>query len=229
MARPWITLERIDSIAGPIELRRRGAGDFLITVSGRILMNSRAHRSEVALAALACRHIRKVRSPAILVGGLGMGYTLRAALDVLPADARVVVAEMNPAVADWCRGHLAELTDDAIGDPRVVLKIEDVMSTIALAGSRKNAARFDAILFDLYEGPSTSTSQRNDPTYGERAVGQIRDALHPGGVLAVWSEQPCAAYERRLRIAGYAVELSRPGRGGLRHAVYVATRREHGR
>jgi spermidine synthase len=156
-----------------------------------------------------------------------MGYTLRAALDVLPADARVVVAEMNAAVADWCRSHLAELTDNAVGDPRVVLKIEDVMSTIALAsGSRKGAARFDAILFDLYEGPSTSTSQRNDPFYGERAIGQIRDALHPSGVLAVWSEQPCAAYERRLRVAGYAVELSRPGRGGLRHAVYVATRAE---
>jgi spermidine synthase len=221
VTRPWITLETVNSDAGPIELRRRDTGDYLITVAGRVLMNSRAHRSETALAELACRHIRGVRYPAVLIGGLGMGYTLRATLDALPVHARVVVAEVNPTVADWCRGPLAELTGNAVGDPRVVMRVEDVMSTVALAGSKGNT-QFDAILFDLYEGPSTNTSRRNDPFYDEHAVGQIRRALNPGGVLAVWSEQPCAAYERRLRAAGYAVELSRPGRGGLRHAVYVA-------
>lgn len=224
MARPWITLEKVDSDAGPIELRRRADDDFLITLNGRILMNSRAHRSEVALAELACRRLRKAPSPSVLIGGLGMGYTLRAALDALPADARVVVAEMNPAVVDWCRGPLAELTDHAVGDPRVVVRIEDVGSTIALAGNRKDTAKFDTILFDLYEGPGTRSPRGDDPLYGDHALLQIRSALRPGGVLAVWSEQPSAAYERRLRAAGYAVELCRPGRGGLRHAVYVAVR-----
>jgi spermidine synthase len=220
VARPWITLEKADSDAGPLELRRRDAGDFLITLNRRVLMRSRAHRSEVALAELGCRHIRKAHSPSLLIGGLGMGYTLRAALNVLPSDARVVVAEMNPVVVDWCRGPLVELTDNAVADRRVAVRIGDVTLTIAQAARRENGAKFDAILFDLYEGPNTS--RRNDPLYGDQAVRDIRNALRPGGVLAVWSEQPSGAYERRLRVAGYTVELSRPGRGGLRHAVYVA-------
>jgi spermidine synthase len=224
VAKAWITLDRIDSDAGPIELRRRDADDFLITIGGRVLMNSRLHRSEVALAELACRHLAGLRRPVVLIGGLGMGYTLRAALDQLPADARVVVAEINPVVVDWCRSHLAELTDNAVGDRRVGVKIENVTATIARAARGENAAKLDAILLDLYEGPGPSTSPRDDPLYGEHALRQIRTALRPGGVLAVWSEEPSAGYERRLRAAGYRVERSRPGRGGLRHAVYVATR-----
>ena len=223
MARAWETLDRVDSEAGPIELRRRAKGDFLITIGNRILMNSRAHRSEVALAELACRHLRGVRHPAILIGGLGMGYTLRAALDLLPADARVIVAEINPAIVDWCRGHLAELTGDAVADPRVEVRIENVVATIERAAS-DNAAKLDAIVLDLYEGPGTDTAPRDDPFYGERTLREIRRALNAGGVLAVWCEEPCAAYEQRLRAAGFTVERRRPGRGGLRHAVYIVTR-----
>jgi spermidine synthase len=224
VARPWITLDRIDSDAGPIELRRRDTDDFLITIGNRILMNSRAHRSEVALAELACRHLRKKSSPSVLIGGLGMGYTLRAALDSLAGDARVIVAETNPAVVEWCRTHLAELTGTAIRDPRVEVRIEDVTSSIART-SQSGALKLDAILLDLYEGPGPDTPG-DDPVYGEHVLRLIHAALNPGGVLAVWSEEPCAAYERRLRASGYAVERSRPGRGGLRHAVYVATRRD---
>lgn len=224
MARPWVTLARAESDAGAIELRRRAAGDFLITVRGRVLMNSRAHRSEVALAELACRHLGDKRHVSVLIGGLGMGYTLRAALDHVAADASVIVAETNPAVAEWCRTHLAELTDNAVGDPRVEVRIEDVTATIERA-SRHDAPKLHAILLDLYEGPGPDTP-RHDSFYGDRALRQIRNALHPGGVLAVWSEQPCAAYERRLRAAGYTVARSRPGHGGLRHAVYIAARRD---
>jgi spermidine synthase len=183
-------------------------------------MNSRTHRSEVALAELACRHLSGVRRPTVLIGGLGMGYTLRAALDLLPAEARIIVAEINPFVVDWCRGPLAELTDNAVADPRVEVRIEDVTSTIERA-SRHGAAKLDAILLDLYEGPGADTP-RTDPVYGERVLRTMREALSRHGVLAVWSEQPSAGYERRLRSAGYTVERSRPGRGGLRHVVYLA-------
>lgn len=223
MARPWETLDRVESAAGPIELRRRAAGDFLITIGNRILMNSRAHRSEVALAELACRRLSRAQRPQVLIGGLGMGCTLRAALDLLPPDARVTVAEINPAIVDWCRGPLAELTANAVGDARVEVKIEDVETTIARAAG-VHGAKLDAIMLDLYEGPSPDASPRDDPFYGERALRRIHAALSPEAVLAVWSEEPCAAYERRLRAAGFTVERRRPGRGGLRHAVYVATR-----
>ena len=204
--------------------RRRGDGDVLIAIAGRILMNSRAHRSEVALAQLACRTLSKARAPRVLIGGLGMGYTLRAALDVLPADARVVVAEITAAVAHWCRDELAELNRSALDDPRVEVRIEDVALTVAQAQRSRLAQRFDAILFDLYAGPGADTSPRDDPFYGMKMLRRIRGALRPGGVFAVWSENVCAAFEKRLQSSGYNVERSRPGRGGLRHAVYIATR-----
>lgn len=216
MSRPWQVLERVDTAAGPLELRRRGERDFLMTLAGRVLMNSAAHRSEVALADLAAAAIAGRAAPRLLIGGLGMGYTLRAALDALPATARVTVAELEPAVVRWCRGPLAGLTDYAVDDARVTLEVGDVADVIAAAASRQvDDAGFDAIALDLLEGPRG----REDPHFGDAALRRLRAALVAGGVVAVWSEAPDGSFERRLAAAGFRVERSRPGRGGLRHAV----------
>ena len=131
-----------------------------------------------------------------------MGYTLRAALDLLPADARVTVVELNPDVAAWCRGPLARLTAGAVDDPRVTIAVADVSDHLA----RAPRGSYDAILFDLYEGPHAATQSPDDPLYGPRGLVRARDALRPGGVFAVWSEEPDARFERRLADAGFRVE-----------------------
>jgi len=226
MAQPWTVLDRVETDEGLLELRRRGDGDVLLTVGGRILMSSRWHHSEVALAERGCEGLSDQRLPSVLIGGLGLGYTLRAALDLLPSRARVVVAELNPAVARWCRGHLADLNRHALSDRRVELRVEDVARTVGRAAHGAahgdDAGRFDAVLFDLYQGPPQGRLPRDDPFYGDAMVRRVYTALRPGGRFAVWSEQPSLQFEKRLRAAGYTVVLSQPKRGG-RHAVYVAT------
>jgi spermidine synthase len=218
--RPWEVLDRVDSPDGPLELRRRGERDFLITLAGRVLMNSAARRSEVALAELACTRLVGRAAPRVLVGGLGMGLTLRAALDTLPGAAHVVVAELHPTVVDWCRGPLADLTARAVDDPRVEVALVDAAAMIRAAD--REGGRFDAILLDLYAGPAAGRAGREDPFYGERALAAARSALTRGGVFGAWAERPDAGFEKRLRAAGFAVAKRRPGRGGLRHVVYVA-------
>jgi spermidine synthase len=212
----WLTLERVDTPDGPLELRRRGEGDFLILLGGRVLMSSSAHRSELALASQACARLAGRASPSLLIGGLGMGYTLRAALDALPAAARVCVAELNPCVAEWCRGALAPLTGGAALDPRVAIELGDVADRIRRAA--RGGERFDAILLDLYHGPAGG-----EACFEPAMLAATREALAPGGVYAVWSERPEPGFEKRLRAAGFDATVSRPGRGGLRHAVYTAT------
>jgi len=219
MTRPWETLDVIETLEGRLELRRRGESDFVITVGGRVLMNSSLHLTEVAVAEMACRRIADREAPRVLIGGLGMGYTLRAALDALPAKARVVVAEIEPAIVRWCCGPLAGLTESAVDDRRVNVEMADVAVVIGRAGK---AARFDAIILDLYEGPRDATQTRDDPFYGPRALERTRAALAPGGVFAVWSEDADPAFAKRLRTAGFAVETLRPGKGGPRHVVYLA-------
>ena len=219
MARAWETIEAAETPDGRLELRRRGPDDFLITVGGRVLMNSRAERSEHALGALTAAAIGDRPAPRVLAGGLGMGLTLRALLDGLPADARVRVSELNPAVRDWCLGPLAELTDGAARDPRVEVVIEDVAAPI-----RHAAARYDAIALDLYEGPHPERESGDHPHYGRRALGAAFAALSPGGVLAIWSEDTGRGFERALERTGFAVESRRFGRGGRRHGIYLATR-----
>jgi spermidine synthase len=163
----------------------------------------------------------------VLVGGLGMGFTLRAALDALPRRARIVVAEIEPAIVRWCRGPLAELTGHAVDDPRVAIKMADVAALIADAGDARSEARFDArfdaIILDLFEGPRQSTQAREDPFYGPAALARTRAALTSGGVFAVWSEDADPAFAKRLRQTGFAVETLRPGKGGPRHVVYLAS------
>ena len=221
MAQPWQTLDKIQTPDGLLELRRRGERDFLIVINGRVLMNSSANRSEIALGEWACQFVASRQNPRVLIGGLGMGLTLRAALDSLPTSAQVIVSELNPIMVTWCRGPLARLTKSAVIDPRVSIVIDDVSHVIAEA-SQSGAERFDAIIIDLYEGPSSGTDAVDDPFYCSRALKRTADALHANGVFAVWGENPDAAFERRLAAVGFTVDRQRPGRGGLRHVVYMA-------
>ncbi|HUJ17427.1 MAG TPA: spermidine synthase [Nitrospirota bacterium] len=219
MAKPWHTIDKADTPDGVLELRQRGEGDFLILINGRVLMNSSASRSELALGRVAGLAAGMPR-PRVLIGGLGMGLTLRAALDVLPPASRVVVAELNPIILRWCQGPLSGLTKNAVHDTRVMILLEDVSRVITQA-AQPHAEKFGAILIDLYEGPHAKTDPVNDRFYGSGALEATADALSTGGVFAVWCEQGDAAFERRLQSAGFSVDRERPGRGGLRHAVYI--------
>lgn len=221
MRQQWQTIDRVDVSEGVLELRRRGERDFLIIINGRVLMNSHQNRSEIALGEQACRAVAARKRPRVLIGGLGMGLTLRAALDSLPPDAQVTVAEINPHVVQWCRGPLAGLTECAVDDQRVTVVTEDVSVVIAKA-ARPGAKRFDAIIIDLYEGPHGTTDPKNDPFYGSRALKVAGDALSQAGIFAVWGENSDAAFEKRLTAAGFSVDRQRPGKGGLRHVVYIA-------
>jgi spermidine synthase len=149
-----------------------------------------------------------------------MGYTVRAALDALPAGAEVVVAELTPAIEAWCRGSLAPLTGAALDDPRVRVVIGDVARTISDAP----AGSYHAILLDLYEGPHAATQRGDDPFYGRAALARSRAALATGGVLAVWSEEPDAAFAQRLATAGFEVATHRLGKP-RRHVVYLGRKR----
>jgi spermidine synthase len=185
-------------------------------------MNSSANRSEIVLAKLACESLKNKKNPRVLVGGLGMGFTLKAAIDKLPADAEVVVAELNPIVVKWCRGPIAHFTGGAVDDPRVNVVIDDVAAVIRYAAMKGKGDRFDAIILDLYEGPYEGDQGRGKYLYGDMALTLSNSALTAGGVFAVWSEDPDRAFEKRLKAAGFYVNRQRPGRGGRRHVVYIA-------
>jgi len=221
MAIPWQILDRFETDdEGVLELRKRGTGDFLITVGAQILMNSKAQRSEMALGKLGCRPLKNHPNPQVLVGGLGMAITLRAVLDELTDGAEVLVAELNPKIKEWCLGPLAELTAGAAADPRVTVKIEDVAQLVKATKPES----FDAIIYDLYRGPGLQTDQRNDPLYGTRAINQCHRTLKKNGVFAVWGENPDPGFESRLNSSGFEVRCERPGKGGYRHAVWIATK-----
>jgi len=220
MTRPWQTLDAVTTREGRLELRRRGDTEFLIAIAGRVLMNSQASLSELALGRLACEAIAQRSAPRVLIGGLGMACTLRACLDVLPARARVVVAELNEVVVRWCSsGPLADLTNRAAQDPRVELHVGDVADVIREAAS-PGADRFDAVILDLYEGPHP-VCPRDHPHYGQEALANVRAALRTRGIFALWSEDPNPTFEKHLGRAGFRVRTERPGHGGRRHVVYL--------
>jgi spermidine synthase len=216
---PWRTIDSLATPEGRLELRMRGDRSCLITIDGRVLMTSAAHRSETELAQLACAPLAARAGARVLLGGLGMGYTLRATLDELPATARVTGVELNPAVVAWCRGPLAVLTDNALADRRVKVVVRDVAQVIGAAA----AAAYDAIVLDLYEGPHQATSRAADPLYGRAALERTGKALRPGGVLAIWSEEPDRPFEARLAAAGFEVRRHARGKGGRSHTIYVGT------
>ena len=228
MTHPWETLDATTTSEGRLELRRRGEREFLITIAGRVLMNSKASLSELALGRLACEAIAKRPAPRVLIGGLGMACTLRACLDMLPARARLVVVELNDVVVRWCReGPLAELTDHAALDLRVRLRVGDVADVIREAAS-PGAGRFDAVILDLYEGPHP-VCPRDHPHYGQEALDRAHAALRERGIFALWSEDPNPSFEKHLIRAGFAVRSERPPHGARRHVVYLGERGERGR
>jgi spermidine synthase len=190
--------------------------------NGRSLMSSRMHGSEQALAAFAFRPMRAVE-PQVLVGGLGMGFTLRATLDLLNADATVVVAELVPAVVAWNRGPLGPLAGHPLRDPRVRVETGDVAETL-----QSSPGRFDAVLLDVDNGPDAFTATANARLYRDQGLAAARDALTPGGVLAVWSAWEDRRFEQRLRYAGFVVEVERVrGRlrkGGPKHTIFIGRR-----
>jgi len=218
----WNTIATATTADGPLELNRHDSGAFLIMIDGRVLMDSHANRSEVALGELACHDLPFRDGPRVLCAGLGMGCTLRAALDTLPQDASVEVCELNEAIVRWCRGPLASVNGDVLSDGRVQVHDDDVAAHIARRADDPDAPRFDCIILDLNVGPHASDDAATDPFYGAHALARTRCALSAGGVLAVWGETHEPAFERRLANAGFHVEVSIHGRGGRKHAVYLA-------
>lgn len=211
-------------VPGGEELRlfRRGA-DHMIVLDRNELMNSRMSGSEEALARMTCARLRDRQAPRLLIGGYGMGFTLRAALAALGPKARVTVAELVPEIIGWARGPMAALTAGCLDDPRVSLEMADVADVIA-AGS----AAYDAILLDVDNGPDGLVRADNDRLYSPAGLAAARAALTPGGVLAVWSAAPDPAFAKRLARAGFAVEeeaVRARGNGkGPRHVIWFATR-----
>jgi spermidine synthase len=201
---------------------RRGS-EFSIMLGANQLMNSRLSGSEEALATRAIEKIRTRERPRILIGGLGMGFTLRAALAALGSKAHVVVAELVPTVVGWARGPMADVFGESLTDPRVSIRETDVGDLI-----RSGSSSFDAILLDVDNGPEGLTREANDALYDQRGLSAARAALNPGGVLAVWSSGPNTSFTQRLRKAGFDVSETRVradgDRGGARHVVWIATR-----
>jgi spermidine synthase len=220
---PWVQLDSAKTPDGGQELRlkQRGA-EFSIMLGTNELMNSRLSGSEEALAKLSCDRIAGHRQPRILIGGLGMGFTLRAALVELGADAGITVAELVPAVVAWARGPMAAVFAGCLDDPRVTVREADVGHII-----RSGKAAWDAILLDVDNGPDGIVYKGNDALYGAAGLGAARAALKPGGVLAVWSQGPDSSFTRRLKQAGFTVEEVKTranGKRGARHIIWIATR-----
>lgn len=221
---PWIQLDQaiIPGDGGELRLKQRG-NEFSIMLGAIELMNSRLSGSEEALASLSCQRIAGRRNPSILIGGLGMGFTLRAALKVLPHDAAVVVAELVPAVVEWGRGPMAGLYKGALDDPRVAVQLGDVGALI-----QSEKAAYDAILLDVDNGPDGLTRASNDNLYSHNGLRAAKTALRPNGVLAVWSSAPDRAFTRRLREVGFAADevhvRANAGKSGARHILWIATR-----
>jgi spermidine synthase len=207
---------------GELRLRRRGA-EFAIMLDGNQLMSSRLSATEQALATIACERIRADKRPRILIGGLGMGFTLRAALTVLGPQARIAVAELVPAVVAWARGPMAEMFGGCLADARVTIHEKDVGELIC--GVR---SPYDAILLDVDNGPEGLTRKANDSLYDQKGLRAAHAALRPGGVLAVWSSSPNSDFTARLRKTGFVVKeipiRAKGPRGGAQHFIWTATR-----
>lgn len=219
---PWALLGKTKTPAGDEMALMLRSGEYVILASGKTLMSSRMHGSEEALAALGCADARTQASPVVLVGGLGMGFTLRATLDLLPRTATVVVAELVAGVVEWNRGPLGPLTQHPLRDPRVHVEIEDVNTVL-----RTSQGRFDAILLDIDNGPDAFTTETNDWLYNDGGLATIRAALRGRGTVAVWSAWEDVKFEQRLRWAGFQVQTERVrarlSKGGPKHVIFCGT------
>ena len=218
---PWVELDsaEIPGETVPLRLKQRGT-EFSIMLGANELMNSRLSGSEEALAELAHEKIDGRKAPCVLIGGLGMGFTLRAALAVLPEDARVVVAELVPAVVKWARGPMANVFKGSLDDPRVEVFTGDVTALIA-----KSPDSFDAILLDVDNGPDGLTRSSNDRLYSLSGLAASKKALKTAGVLAVWSAHPDDRFTSRMKKAGFQTEAvsvrANAKKRGLKHVVWV--------
>jgi spermidine synthase len=196
--------------------------EYIILADGKPLMSSRMHGSEEALATLACERARTLEDPRVLVGGLGMGFTLRAALNVLPPGATVIVAELVPAVIEWNRGPLAPLAERPLEDRRVQVFEGDVLDVLG-----RNRGDFDTVILDVDNGPAAFTDSGNAALYTNEGIATARAALKARGVLAVWSAWDDRKFEQRLRYGGFTVEVTRLRarlkKGGPRHTLFLAS------
>jgi len=219
---PWKLLDSAPVPASDAVLRlyQRGA-EFSIRVDSRELMNSRVHGSEDKLAELACARIADRRRPRLLIGGLGMGYTLAAALHRLGPGAQVVVAELVPAVVAWNRGPLAHLAGRPLQDHRVTVREVDVIRSL-----EEGPQCYDAVVLDVDNGPASLTVQSNDRLYARAGLDAACAALRPKGVLAIWSVGPDRPFTQRLRRVGFAVNEvrvpARGARGGRPFTLWIA-------
>jgi spermidine synthase len=221
---PWLQIDTAQVPGADVELRLMRRGDeFSMKLGQNELMNSRLSGSEEALATLACRRLDGVRRPHLLIGGLGMGFTLRAALAVLGPDARITVAELVPAVVAWARGPMADLFGGSLTDPRASIREADVVDVI-----KTSPSAFDAILLDVDNGPEALIRKANDALYDSNGLQAIRGALRPGGILAVWSSGPNIAFTKRLRAADFDVNevgvRATTKRSGAHHVIWFATK-----
>jgi spermidine synthase len=225
---PWRHLDTAQVPDGGGELRLMQRGDeFSIMAGSTSLMTSKRSGSEETLAALVCERIETRERPRLLIGGLGMGFTLRAALEALGADAEIVVAELVPAVVSWAKGPMAEVFGDSLTDPRVRIEENDVRNVIATGPA------YDAILLDVDNGPEGLTRKANDALYSLEGLRAARGALRPRGILAVWSSGPNREFTQRLRKTGFEVEevkaRANGARGGAWHIIWIATNPDHRR
>jgi spermidine synthase len=219
---PWVLIDTAPVPGGDeLRLKQRGA-EFSIMLGANELMNSRLSGSEEALATLSCERLVN-KAPHILIGGLGMGFTLRAALVKLGPDARVTVGELVPAVVKWARGPMAPVFEGSLDDPRVDVRVGDVGEMI-----RAGREAYDAILLDVDNGPEGLTRESNDALYTLRGLNAAHGALRKGGVLSVWSSGPDMRFTQRLRKAGFGVEeltvRAKSKGGGARHVIWIATK-----
>lgn len=219
---PWVLIDKVEIPRSEQSLRLLQRGEeFSIRLDHNELMNSRLSGSEEVLAQLACARLAQRQRPRILIGGLGMGFTLRAALAASGPDTEAIVAELMPAVVAWARGPMAGIFGDCLADPRVQLRVADVISLI-----RDASSAYDAILLDVDNGPEGLMRAENDRLYDAEGLHAAWTALRQGGILAVWSAHPSQDFSARLRRAGFAVEevktRARGKRGGARHHIWLA-------
>ncbi len=221
--KPWQLLGEHNTPDGTQLKLMKHDRDMVILANDKMLMSSRMHGSEEELAALACKHLTRANAPRVLVGGLGLGYTLRATLDLLPLSGSVVVAELVEGVVEWNRGPLGPLANYPLNDHRATVVVGDVGKTMRL-----DKERFDAILLDVDNGPDAFTATGNADLYDNRGVTHSHAALRPGGVLAVWSAWEDRKFEQRLRWAGFTVTMhrmrARLKRGGPKHTIFLGTK-----
>ena len=221
---PWQLLDsaKVPGENEDLRLYQRG-GEFSIRVDGSELMNSRVHGSEAAMAELACARISSLPCPQVLIGGLGMGFTLAAALNRLGAGSQVVVAELVPAVVSWNRGPLAALAGHPLDDDRVTVREVDVAQIL-----QAEHRAYDAILLDVDNGPKGLTQKSNDWLYTRTGLDAAFMALRPSGVFALWSASPDPAFTRLLRKARFKVDeervRARGSCGGGHHTIWIAAR-----